>query len=211
MRLRTKGYCPATIIDVGAYEGNWTRLARRVFPNASTLMVEPQASKAPLLQRVAGELPEAQYVMALLASQAGRAVTFYEMETGSSMMPENSDVPRREVRLITRTLDEIAAEFSQPIFLKIDAQGAELEILEGSEQTILRCDLIQLEVALQDYNTGAPDFQQVVTFMKERGFVPYDISGFSRPNGVDLVQIDLLFVREDSGLRTKFFRFSAGG
>lgn len=127
------------------------------------------------------------------------------------MMPENSDVPRREVSLITRTLDEIAAEFSQPIFLKIDAQGAELEILEGSEQTILRCDLIQLEVALQNYNTGAPDFQQVVTFMKERGFVPCDLSGFSRPNGVDLVQIDLLFVREDSGLRPKFFRFSADG
>jgi FkbM family methyltransferase len=207
-RLSAKGYRPAVMIDVGAYEGNWTRLARRVFPDATSLMVEPQASKAPLLERLAGELPSTRFVPALLAAQAGNEVTFYEMETGSSMLPENSDVARREVRLSTRTLDEIAVDLPEPIFLKIDAQGAELQILAGAEQTIARCDLVQLEVALQAYNDGAPDFQETVTAMKRRGFVPYDFSGFSRPNGVDLVQVDIVFVREDSALRPTFFKFS---
>lgn len=207
-RLRSKGYRPAALIDVGAYEGNWTRLARRVFPEAAALMVEPQASKAPLLERVAAELPHTWFAPALLAEAAGREVTFYEMETGSSMLPENSDVARREVRLATRTLDEIAADLPQPIFLKIDAQGAELQILAGAAQTIPRCDAIQLEVALQAYNAGAPDFQETVTTMKRHGFVPYDFSGFSRPNGMDLVQVDIIFVREDSTLRPTFFRFS---
>lgn len=207
-RLHAKGYRPAAMIDVGAYEGNWTRLARRVFPEAASLMVEPQASKAPVLERVAGELGRTRFVPALLAAEAGREVTFYEMETGSSMLPENSDVARHEVRLTTRTLDEIAADLPQPIFLKIDAQGAELQILAGAERTIPRCDLIQLEVALQAYNAGAPDFQATVTTMKRHGFVPYDFSGFSRPNGVDLVQVDIVFVREDSSLRPTFFNFS---
>jgi FkbM family methyltransferase len=207
-RLRAKGYRPAAIIDVGAYEGNWTRLARRIFPDAMSLMIEPQASKAPLLERLADELPKTRFVPALLAAQAGNEVTFYEMETGSSMLPENSDVARREVRLTTRTLDEVALGLLEPIFLKIDAQGAELQILAGAEQTILRCDLVQLEVALQAYNDGAPDFQETVTAMKRHGFVPYDFSGFSRPNGVDLVQVDIVFVREDSALRPTFFKFS---
>jgi FkbM family methyltransferase len=171
-------------------------------------MVEPQASKAPLLERVAGELPNTRFVPTLLAAEAGREVTFYEMETGSSMLPENSDVARREVRLTTRTLDEIATDLPQPIFLKIDAQGAELQILAGGQQTIPRCDLVQLEVALQAYNAGAPDFQETVTTMKQHGFVPYDFSGFSRPNGLDLVQVDIVFVREDSSLRPTFFKFS---
>jgi FkbM family methyltransferase len=207
-RLAAKGYRPAAIIDVGAYEGNWTRLARRVFPGAESLMVEPQAGKAPLLERVAAELPGTRFVSALLADAAGREVTFYEMETGSSMMPENSDVSRREVRLTTSTLDEIAADLPQPTFLKIDAQGAELQILAGAERTIPRCDLVQLEVALQAYNAGAPDFLETVTTMRRHGFVPYDFSGFSRPNGVDLVQVDIVFVREDSNLRPTFFKFS---
>jgi FkbM family methyltransferase len=208
-RLQAKGYRPAALIDVGAYEGNWTRLARRVFPEAASLMIEPQASKAKLLERVASELPNTQFVAALLAEAAGREVVFYEMETGSSMLPENSDVTRREVHLKTRTLDEIAVGLPQPIFLKIDAQGAELQILAGGQQTIPRCDVIQLEVALQAYNAGAPDFQETVTTMKRHGFVPYDFSGFSRPNGVDLVQTDIVFVREDSPLRPTFFKFSA--
>ena len=207
-RLHAKGYRPAAMIDVGAYEGNWTRMARSIFPEAACLMVEPQAGKAPLLERVAGELGRARFEPALLGAEAGREVTFYEMETGSSMLPENSDVARTEVRLTTRTLDEIAADLPTPIFLKIDAQGAELQILAGARQTIPRCDLIQLEVALQVYNLGAPDFHETVTAMKQLGFVPYDFSGFSRPNGLDLVQADILFVREDSRLRPKFFSFS---
>ena len=33
-RLFHRGYRPASKVDVGAYEGNWTRLARCVFPEA---------------------------------------------------------------------------------------------------------------------------------------------------------------------------------
>ena len=206
-RLHDKGYRPAAIIDVGAYEGNWTRLARGVFSDAPVLLVEPQQAKAPLLERVAAELPSVRFEAALLASESGRVVTFYEMETGSSMLPENSNVARQETQLTTTTLDRIAADLPQPIFLKIDAQGAELEILKGGQATAERCDVIQLEVALESYNAGAPDFHETLTYMKNLGFVPYDFSGFTRPNGIDLVQVDIIFVRENSPMRPAFFVF----
>jgi FkbM family methyltransferase len=204
-RLHENGYRPASIIDVGAYEGNWTRLAREVFPDAEYLMVEPQASKAPLLQRLVGKA--IRFEPALLSSESGRRVTFYEMETGSSMMPENSNVPRCETHLTTATLDQIATGLPGPTFLKIDAQGAELEILKGGSDTIRGCDMIQLEVALLPYNAGAPEVLETVTFMKQIGFVPYDFSGFTRPNGVDLVQVDIIFARQDSPLRRQTFVF----
>lgn len=206
-RLFEKGFRPRTIIDVGAYEGNWTRMARSVFPDAASLVVEPQASKATILQRLAQDLPDTQYVSALLAAEAGREVTFYEMETGSSIFPEQSNVPRRETHFVTRTLDEIAAGAEHPAFLKIDAQGAELEILKGAAATLEKCEVVQLEVALLPYNAGAPVFLETVTHMDGLGFVPHDFSGFSRPGGVDLVQVDILFVRKTSALRPTFFNF----
>jgi len=43
--------------------------------------------------------------------------------------------------------------------------------------------------------------------MAERDFTPFDISGFSRPNGVDLAQVDMLFARSASALRKTFFTF----
>jgi len=208
VRLREKGFRPASIIDVGAYEGNWTRLARGIFPGVPVLMVEPQQAKRPFLEQVGRELADVRYEPALVGRQAGLPVEFFEMETGSSMYPERSDVPRRIVRLETTTLDDLAREMPAPIFLKVDVQGAELAVLDGAKSTLGRCDLVQLEVALLPYNEGAPTMLEVLTYMDERGLVPLDISGFSRPNGVDLAQIDVLFAPRLSPLRTLFFEFA---
>jgi FkbM family methyltransferase len=207
-RLRAKGFRPAWIIDVGAYEGNWARLARRVFPEVPVLMVEPQQAKHPFLDKVTRELKDIRYVPAFLGRQAGQSVEFFEMETGSSIFPERSNVPRRTVRLETTTLDELARDLPAPIFLKIDVQGAELEVLDGGKSVLGYCSLVQLEVALLPYNEGAPSMLEVLAYMDERGFVPLDLSGFSRPNGVDLAQIDIIFAPRSSSLRTTFFSFN---
>jgi hypothetical protein len=68
---------------------------------------------------------------------------------------------------------------------------------------------VQLEVALLNYNDSAPQATAVISFMEAKGFVMFDIAGFVRPNGVDLVQLDVIFVRKTSRLRPDFFRFEA--
>ena len=209
-RLAEKGFKPAEIIDVGAYQGDWTRLARRAFPDVPVLMVEAQQSKRPFLEYVCGELGGVRYVQALLGREPGKAVSFYEMETGSSIFPENSDVPRVETSLITTTLDEVAGPVAAPALLKIDVQGAELEVLEGGQKVLAACEVVQLEVALLPYNEGAPRMLDVLSYMAERDFAPFDISGLSRPNRVDLAQIDMLFARSSSPLRRAFFTFERG-
>ena len=206
LRLRQKGFCPAGIIDVGAYQGEWTKLVRRIFEGVPVLMVEAQQSKKAGLKTLCGN--GVSFASAVLGAEAGRAVTFYEMETGSSYFEEQSNAPREATSYTTETLDSVAAGMVGPLFLKIDVQGAELEVLQGGEETLGRCQLIQLEVAMLPYNKGAPNFFEVLSYMDERDFVPLDISGFSRPNGVDLVQIDVLFVRRDSSLRPAFIEFA---
>lgn len=206
-RIASKGFRPATIIDVGAFEGNWSRMTRRVFPDAELLMVEPQPAKQAILQTVAAELSRARLVQAPLSDKAGQQVPFYVMETGSSLLPENSNVERSVLQVTTRTLDEVAEGLPGPMFLKIDVQGNEIAVLKGAAATLEKCELIQLEVALLPYNEGAPTFLETISFMDALGFVPLDISGFSRPNGVDLVQTDLLFCRSGSALRPSRFHF----
>lgn len=206
-RLKVKGFSPGSIIDVGAYEGHWSRLARSVFHRSLLLMVEAQTAKIPALEAVCADLGGGTLVSKVLSSRAGEEVVFYEMETGSSLRPENSNVPRVERRLISDTLDNVASQMPGPIFLKIDVQGAELDILRGGQETLARCEVVQLEVALLPYNDGAPQIVDLLVQMKAWGFVPFDFAGFIRPNGVDLVQTDIIFVREESGLRTKRFVF----
>ncbi len=204
-RVQARGYAPSALVDVGAYEGHWTRNARAIFGDIPTLMVEPQAAKRAGLEALCRELPHTRLVPQVLAARAGETVTFYEMETGSSLMAERSDAVRREVRLVTETLDAVAPDTGN-LFLKIDAQGAELEILAGGEATLSRASLVQLEAAVAHYNEGAPTLQEVLVFMEQRGFVMLDLAGRSRIQDY-LVQLDLLFVPRDSPLQKDFFCF----
>ncbi|MGB7419099.1 MAG: FkbM family methyltransferase [Erythrobacter sp.] len=210
-RLAARGFTPCSIVDVGAYVGNWTRMIKQIYPDAQVLMCEAQPDKLTKLEEVRKELGGVEIVSGLMGSEAGQEVRFYEMETGSSMFPENSDVDRCERLLITKTLDDVTVAMPAPSLLKVDVQGAELEVLGGAARFLDQCEFVQLEVALLDYNEGAPSFLEVLTFMDQRGFVPFDIAGASRPNGLDLVQIDLLFARAASTLRPSSFRFSDSG
>ncbi|QDZ08056.1 FkbM family methyltransferase [Sphingomonas panacisoli] len=208
-RLAGLGFAPDGYIDVGAYHGNWTRLANKVLGQKPSLMVEGQAALLPALESYAATRSDLSVYGGVLSATSGEEVSFYEMGTGSSIFAEASNAPRERKTVTTHTLDEVAADFLTTVaapFLKIDVQGAELKILAGGAKVLERASLVQLEVAMLPYNKGAPLMPEVVAWMAERGWLPTEISGFSRPSG-PLVQIDLLFARADSPLRPSEFRF----
>lgn len=205
-RLAARGFQPGGIIDVGAYEGGWTRLADSIFGPVPILMVEAQTNKVPALERVVADIPGARLASAALSDISGQELTFYEMETGSSLFAEQSSAVRSSTIVHTQTLDDVASDFGGNLFLKIDVQGAELNVLKGGVNTLARTGLVQLEVALLQYNKGAPLMAEVIAFMAERDFHPTELAGLSRPRDV-LVQIDLLFAKQSSALRPEFFDF----
>lgn len=208
-RLADWGYRPAFIIDVGAFQGQWSLTARRVFGPLPTLMVEAQAGRLAELEALAATERHLSVAHAILGAREGQAVDFFEMGTGSSVFPETSDAPRMTSRQVTRTLDQVVAERLGSVrdaFLKIDVQGAELEVLKGAGVVLEGCSLIQLELAMLQYNAGAPLLPEVIEWMTQRGWWPTDISGFSRPRD-RLVQIDMLFAPKESRLRPTSFHY----
>ena len=208
-RLASWGYRPAAIIDVGAYHGDWTRTARQIFGPVPALMVEAQRALIPNLEQIAASEDKLAVAHAVLGARDGEAVDFFEMGTGSSMFPENSNAPRSASRQITQRLDTIVAQRLGSVtnaFLKIDVQGAELEVLAGGAEVLTGCSLVQLELAMLDYNERAPLLPEVVEWMVRRAWLPTEISGFSRPRD-RLVQIDMLFAPRGSELRPARFRF----
>ena len=86
-------------------------------------------------------------------------------------------------------------------------QGAELEVLRGGVDTLKNSEIVQLEVPFLVYNKGAPTATEVIGFINSSDFAPFDVSGFIRPDGVSLAQVDILFAKKDSPLRRQFFKF----
>jgi FkbM family methyltransferase len=198
------GFQPAAIIDVGAYTGEWTKMAHRIFPEANILAIEPQKEKESGLLALAGEHSNIDYEVALLGAESGKEVTFRLNETVSSVLPEaESDSGEPEERTL-QTLDELTyGAYRNPDLLKLDVQGFELEVLWGAEQILVSHppELILMEVSLLEINEGAPLFSEVVRFMDNRGYRLYDICSFiRRPLDDALWQVDALFVEGSSKL-----------
>jgi len=100
------------------------------------------------------------------------------------------------------TIDEIIKEkqLVGPYLIKVDVQGAELDVLEGAQHVLLETEVVVLEVSLFEFMKGSPQFYDVVSYMKNRGFVAYDlILGWNRPLDNALGQIDH-YIRKDEGM-----------
>ena len=208
---KENGFSPAAIIDCGAYIGEWTRMIKNIYPSSKVLMIEANPEKEINLQAVQGEYPQTvDYAVSLLGAENRTNVKFYKMESGSSILEEQSSAPRDILLLPMKTLDEIADEkgFSDAAFIKIDVQGYEIEVLKGATKILKRAELVLLEVSFIQYNKGSPLIGDVVNFMSDHGFAVYDIGDLARW-GTDstLVQGDLFFIKQDSTRRPKYFDF----
>ena len=197
--VKQLGFQPHTIIDVGIAYG--TPGLYGAFDDVKYLLVEPLAEYEHVLQDICARYP-AEYALAAAGAKPGKlSLNVHPDLSGSSFFKESEgahiDGQPREVPVIT--LDNFCGEKKAegPYVLKVDTQGADLEVLAGAEKTLEQTELILLEAFLFQFYQGIPLIHDIVAFMKERGFVIYDIfGGNDRLIDNALAQVDLAFVKE---------------
>jgi hypothetical protein len=144
------------------------------------------------------------YIQCLMGPETKEAVSFFEIEGGgSSVLRDLTNSPYKTATLRMETLDHVLREkmVTNATLLKLDVQGYELEVLKGATETVKKAEVILLEVSFVDYNESGPLFHEVVAFMKDRGYLVYDIHPLPRWAGVTLLQADVIFVKENSAFR----------
>lgn len=192
---------PGGIIDVGANVGDWSRRVSEIFPGTPIHMIEAQPALEPQLRQTGFS-----YSMTLLGAENRTAVPFFLSDTGSSVMEEMTGLSTGAVELPMQRLDDLepVKAMRGPLLLKLDVQGFELEVLSGASTTLDQTEIILAEVSLLPYNKGAPLMHEVIAWLAERGFLPYDIcGGWRRCSDMALAQVDMIFVRAASELRAK--------
>eukprot|EP00238_Polyblepharides_amylifera_P000315 CAMPEP_0196573596 /NCGR_PEP_ID=MMETSP1081-20130531/3479_1 /TAXON_ID=36882 /ORGANISM="Pyramimonas amylifera, Strain CCMP720" /LENGTH=260 /DNA_ID=CAMNT_0041891365 /DNA_START=460 /DNA_END=1242 /DNA_ORIENTATION=- len=202
-RLCRRGYAPKHIVDIGAHWGSWSTKVQRVFSNSNFHMMEANPQAMSKLQRT--KIP---YEIALLGERE-ESVTYYSnpsASTGNSVFREATqhfDEKNRAVSSSTRqqtTLDALLGYPNEPKFtvdfLKIDAQGSELNILRGGQNVLKGVSVLLLECSILQYNRGAPLAGEVISWLHSKGFVLHEILEFNRLNNV-LFQVDFAFIRKE--------------
>lgn len=206
-RLRDAGVTIATVLDVGAALGDWSHECARMFPNARYLLIEPLDEFAEALSRVVGAMPRAEHVRAAATATDGEvSFNVHADLVGSSVYREAEGggidgVPRT---VPTVSLDSLVRErnCSGPYLLKVDVQGAELDVLRGGTRVLSEAESVILEVSFLEFFEGGSLAYEVIAEMHERRFVIYDIVDLlDRPLDGTLAQANMVFVPEASVAR----------
>jgi FkbM family methyltransferase len=205
-QLKRLGFAPATVIDVGV--ATQTTELYQEFPGVLLLLIEPLIEFEPFLQKIAS-VYNAEYVLAAAGEKSGTAIlNVHPDKVGSSLLREvegeSVDGAPREVPTVT--LDDLCAErgLHSPYLLKADVQGAELRVLAGASRTLRETEVVILETTLFGTMVGGPQVWDVMAWMKQVGFVVYDIYGLNyRPLDGALCQADMVFVKEKGKFRER--------
>lgn len=197
------------ILDVGANLGEWTRMAKEVFPDSIIYMIEPLSEMESNLKKICEEFPGTKY----FPNGAGSKIENHVMTTwGDDLAGANCLVVENEyLKSINKqriipiiTIDSLIekGEIEIPELAKLDIQGYELEALKGATKLFGKTEVFILEASLFEFTSGNPILSEVIIFMAERGYEIYDLPGFlRRPYDGALAQIDVCFAKRDGILR----------
>ena len=170
---------PKVVYDIGACVLHWTDKAKLVWPDAKYHAFEAMSSSEFLFKEEG--IP---YNMGLLSDQDGKEITFYENTEhpgGNSYYRENTEFSpaaavlfsdAHRVSKISMTLDTVVKQkgFPLPDLIKMDVQGAEMDILKGAGNTLKNCRDLILEIAHVEYNKGAPHKDEIIAYVESLGF-----------------------------------------
>jgi len=186
-RFKELGYEIKKAIDVGAHQGSWAKRFKTVYPDAELYLIDGNEKHKEKLSEYG------QFIHGYVG-QSKEKRTFYtsakEMdESGNSLYQENSNTPFRKKEVYTTPLKDLVPNQKYD-YIKMDIQGAELEVIEGSLSLFYQTKFVQLEVPVFQNNKGAPNFEQVVNYMANSAFKVFEIENIyynNRLMGIDIV------------------------
>ena len=198
-----------TVLDVGGNSGQFGELLRLLGYRADIVSFEPLSDAYKELSvRVTNDSRWSAHMIALGDRDGKEVIHVSENSQSSSLLPmlsshldsaPKSRVIREEV-VEVRRLDSFAKSelpsMNEAILLKIDAQGYEAKVLEGSKGILDSISAVQLELSLVPLYEGEVLFEDMLPRMKGSGFQLVSVeSGFTCKESGKMLQIDALFSR----------------
>ena len=192
LKLRHNFY-PNRILDIGANIGQWYREIQTMFPDSEVFSIEANPNCEHQLMQI-----NPNYLITFLGKEES-IIDFHTpknnpLSQGGSFYIENSDHfnEYETQQLSVVTLDSLNQEFD---FIKMDVQGAELDIIKGGLKTILNSSILQLELGVLDYNIGSPQASEIISYLYNLDFHLFDIGSLYYWDGY-LNQSDMLFINK---------------
>lgn len=170
----------ADVGSAGGVDPRWERLKGLV----GFITFEPQDDSG----GVKGE--SINFPICLGSEKGERLLHLTQFRDSSSLYPINSELMNdfavaERLAMVDSTcvkvdtLDNCLAQMSDPRldFVKLDVEGAELDVLKGADRALREQVLgLRIEVSFARRHVGAPEFGEVHTHLRENGFEMFALS-----------------------------------
>ena len=172
----------AAISGTGNGQPEWHGLVEAGLANV--IGFEPDERSIPALQAYTDHYEFLPYFVGNGESQKFHLNDFHET---SSLLPSNTEVLKHYLQIgplmntnkiidcETTKLDDALGDRKIDV-LKIDVQGAALDVLKGGLSVLANTLLVQCEVEFNPLYKGQPLFSDIDIFMREHGFMLYTFS-----------------------------------
>lgn len=198
------------VLDVGAHRGEFGSLIRASGFKGRIVSFEPASENADHLTRVARNDPGWLVRKEALGRLDGRMDLHISHEsqmnsfrsatlTAIDQFPEVA-VDRLEsvdVRRLDSVFDDCVPHPSSRVYLKLDTQGWDLEVLAGAAQSLPRIIGLQSEVSFLPIYDGMPGYLESIRTIETLGFALTGIFPVARDSEHRIVEADCVAVRSD--------------
>jgi FkbM family methyltransferase len=175
-KLKQSGFEPRVIYDIGACVLHWANAASTVWPAAEIIVFEAFEACSFLYEE-----EQFDYHMGVLSKTDGDIVQFYQNEQlpgGNSYYREvgcdnGKHFPEScAISKVTSTLDTIVKtrNFPLPDLIKMDVQGAEMDVIMGAQNTLQHTQHLIVEMQRVNYNDGAPKVEVTRPYIESLGW-----------------------------------------
>ncbi|MFA4828252.1 MAG: FkbM family methyltransferase [Thermodesulfovibrionales bacterium] len=196
------------VLDVGANIGQYAKSLREIGYTGKIVSFEPLSSAYAQLTAASGKDPLWEVApRAAIGDRDGEiTINISKNSVSSSVLPmlaphlkaapDSGYVDSEMVSLYK--LDSLAYKYidysSRSVYLKMDVQGFELQVLEGASKTLPMIKGIQLEMSLIPLYEGEPVFKDMLGKLEQLGYELYAlIPGFTDGKTGRLLQLDGIF------------------
>ena len=201
-------FAPDVVLDVGANAGLYGREVRRIGYGGRLVSFEPMAAAYAALAAEAAGDGAWEAVNVALGAAPGQAVLNVSANSWSSSLrpmldthlsaaPDSAYVGRETVRV--ETLDGVFGRYARPgerVWLKIDTQGHERDVLAGAADSLPRVDMVELEMSPVGLYEGEALFTEMFDWLVARGFACVHLQpGLYDPADERLLSLDGYFHR----------------
>jgi len=198
------------VLDIGANVGQYAQELRALGYSGKIVSFEPLTQAYTILRKKSESDPDWWARNHAVGDVDGPSSINMSENSYSSSLLDIHDISvdaRPETKYIgseaidVKRLDSVFPEYheeGQRVFLKIDTQGYEKNVLEGAPQTLPKVSGIQMEMSLFPVYRGADLFDDMLKYVEDKGFrLAHVKPGFCHPETGLMLQLDAIFLREN--------------